>query len=237
MDAKLTVRGRTFARLRTAIEAILKFILRRHVAPAPGQACTARHLYLGTDLADRGDVWDAMYGAGRWCCLHGVRQVPHNSVVVGYLRHYKLGGSVLDVGCGDGALLPALRTCGYSRYVGIDVSTAAIDRIADQRDDRTSLIVGDAECARPPGRFDVVLFNESLYYLSNPLEVLRRYSRDHAELNGILIVSLSDRSPRTRSVVREIRKRMLVLHDVTIGLDGAKWTVLVLDARRSTAGE
>src|SRR5262249_6544754 len=121
------------------------------------------------------ETWDAQYRSGYWARLHDVSEVPHNSMIVGLLSRLKPNATILDVGCGEGVLFLAIRPYGYKAYVGIDLSAVAIMAIASAADDRTTFIVTDAEAFTPVELFDVIIFNESLYYLRDPLTTLRRY--------------------------------------------------------------
>src|SRR5262245_50731925 len=69
-------------------------------------------------------VWESQYRNRYWDFLTGLEEVPHYSVIAGYLRFLKPGGSVLDVGCGEGILQTCFGSGAYSRYVGIDWSEA-----------------------------------------------------------------------------------------------------------------
>jgi 2-polyprenyl-3-methyl-5-hydroxy-6-metoxy-1,4-benzoquinol methylase len=80
-----------------------------------------------------------------------------------YYTHYRPGGSLLDVGCGEGVLQRRLRALGYARYLGIDSSEEAIARAQTERDARTEFRCADAETYMPQDRFDVIVFNEVLY--------------------------------------------------------------------------
>ena len=92
--------------------------------------------------------------------------------------------SLLDVGCGVGTMadyLPALD------YTGVDVSQKAL-AIARSRHLGT-FICSDAVSFRIDKKFDVILFNETLYYLEEPLEQLARY-REFLSDGGSMIVSV-----------------------------------------------
>lgn len=92
--------------------------------------------------------------------------------------------SLLDVGCGVGTMvdyLPALD------YTGVDISHKAL-AIA-QSWHPGAFICSNAEGFRIDKKFDVILFNEMLYYLDDPLEQLARY-REFLSDGGSMIVSI-----------------------------------------------
>lgn len=79
---------------------------------------------------------------------------------------------VLDVGCGNGGL--ARLIAHMVDYTGIDVAPSAIASAREVAPEGT-FIIGDA--THPPqnlGVFDVLVFNEVLYYM-NPSMLLPRY--------------------------------------------------------------
>ena len=70
--------------------------------------------------------WDRMYAHGQWEFLHGPTLAPLYSAAAEFLRlRAPTGVRVVDLGCGNGALLPVLR--GWHRgYMGIDLSSEAV---------------------------------------------------------------------------------------------------------------
>ena len=95
----------------------------------------------------------------------------------------------MDIGCGEGLLQEKLRICKYSRYTGIDISSEAIARAADRKDERTEFLSADACEYEPAERYDIVIFNECLYYFDEPARVMRRFEQCLYE-EGIFIVSM-----------------------------------------------
>ena len=91
--------------------------------------------------------------------------------------HLKPGGAVLDVGCGQGVLARRLANSSYSRYVGIDLSGSAISVAQQQPPERSSFFAADCEDYSPTEQFDVIVFNEVLCCLHDPLRTVERYAR------------------------------------------------------------
>jgi 2-polyprenyl-3-methyl-5-hydroxy-6-metoxy-1,4-benzoquinol methylase len=88
------------------------------------------------------------------------------------------GAAVLDVGCGDGALITAMaREFPRSQFRGYDIARAAIQRAIEQREeagvDNVQFKAGDALHIDEPRRYDLVLALESLHEQSFPTAVLR----------------------------------------------------------------
>lgn len=170
------------------------------------------------------------YTSGRWDFLHQIGQMARYSVLVGYYQQLKPGGSVLDLGCGDGILLSWLKPFGYSRYVGVDLSREAIARVAIEPDAHDQFLVADVEEYEPEQRFDTIVFNECLYYFPEPQQVVRHYE-PYLEKDGIFLVSLY-----VTEMNRHIWKALEQIYDVRDGLQithqsGNAWAVRVLQPR------
>jgi SAM-dependent methyltransferase len=175
------------------------------------------------------DVWNAQYESGRWTYLGQLSELSRYSVLVGYMVHFRPGGAVLDVGCGEGVLLSRLRPHGFSRYVGVDISSRAIAALAEQNGERQAFFAADGEHYVPAEQFDIIVFNEVLYLFRDPMGAVDRYA-GWLRSGGILLVSictayqgataLIDRLKRTYSVVDETR--------VTHGGNPWSWVCLVL---------
>lgn len=96
----------------------------------------------------------------------------------GMRRRLERGAQVLDVGCGDGALIHAMaREFPRSTFRGYDIARNAIQRALEQREEagigNVDYIQGDAVRIHEPGTYDLVLALESLHELPFPTAVLR----------------------------------------------------------------
>jgi 2-polyprenyl-3-methyl-5-hydroxy-6-metoxy-1,4-benzoquinol methylase len=147
---------------------------------------------------------DAEYAVGTWDYLKGVEELSRFSVVAGYCHWWSNGGAILEIGCGEGTLSQRLDRSKYSTYVGVDISSEAIRRSARIQDDKISFVAEDASNYDPKSYFDIVVFNECLYYFPEPLNVLRQYEHS-LKPGGAFIVSMY-RTRKTRQVWNILEK-------------------------------
>ena len=131
---------------------------------------------------------------GHWRGLDCSGQQPRYEAI---RRH--LHGSVLDIGCGTGILA---EHCGY--YTGVEPALEAARTAAASG---AEIYNTSAEAFDLQGReWDVVLFNESLYYSSRPLALLAKYRRA-LRPGGKMIISIFLR-PSSRRLPFWITRRM-----------------------------
>ena len=165
--------------------------------------------------------WDERWGDPSFYSAYPLDELAHYSVLAGYCSELKPGGSVLDVGCGDGILRTHLHADRFSRYVGIDFPEA-IGRAAKRMDDRTSFTAADMRAYETVDRFDVIVFNESLYYVENPIGELNRFSQFLAP-DGVFLVSMH-RKAKSEAIWVDIAKSFQMIDQVTIGNRmGTEW--------------
>lgn len=133
-----------------------------------------------------------------WNMKYAVLGYPHfvaPTETVEYLsKQLTSDASVLDLGCGRGSLLWALRAAGWSgSYCGVDISKTAINEARKLADQRSSWIVSDFESFRSPFQWDIVALVESLCYVKRT--EIPRYLTTLAEMlvpQGRLVIRLHD---------------------------------------------
>ncbi len=172
------------------------------------------------------------YGHGGWARLQRAEERGRYSVIVDLLAQVARDGTVLDVGCGEGLLFHRFRVHGYSRYVGIDISEAAVATLGAHQDERTQFMVGDAAIYVPTEQFDAIVFNEVLYYFPEPMAAFERYA---AAVNpsGALIISTWLGSPRARAILRALKRVFVTVEEVKDPQTKTSWLLTVLKARPS----
>lgn len=198
-----------------------------HIPCAPG---LTRKLAAMEMRQGRGDapvpreVWESQYRAGAWSYLWELEQMTRYSVIAGYIQILKRNGYLLDVGCGEGVLLDRLSGTAYSKFVGIDISQAAIALAQNKRYERSAFAQADAEDFVTDEKFDVIIFNEVLYYFSDPMAVARKYCT-WLKPGGLLITSLYAGSDRARAIGRLLKKAYPSVDEVEITSNGETWLI------------
>jgi 2-polyprenyl-3-methyl-5-hydroxy-6-metoxy-1,4-benzoquinol methylase len=199
----------------------------------------ARWLKLLGDRGRRSDgllqsaqTWEAQYAAGRWDYLADLSELARFSVLAGYICHLKPGGTVLDTGCGQGVLLRRLPVSSYSKYVGIDVSGSAISVAQEHVNERSTFLAADCEEYSPAEQFDVIVFNEVLCCLSDPLRTVERYARS-LKPGGLLLVSLCTAARGSGTILSQLKRVYATVDEVCVVHSGRKvsWACTALTAR------
>jgi 2-polyprenyl-3-methyl-5-hydroxy-6-metoxy-1,4-benzoquinol methylase len=172
--------------------------------------------------------WEKRYKDGAWDRIRTIEELSRYSLIVGYVHFLKKAGTILDVGCGEGILHERLFESHYSRYLGIDVSTVAIGRVADKNNQKHQFLVAKIEDFRTDEKFDVIVFNESLYYMEEPLKTLRHYE-GFLSKNGVFIVSMH-KTTETWKIWKQIGKHYSIRDAVSVSnAKGTCWIIKVLD--------
>ncbi len=179
------------------------------------------------DISRPVELWDREFSSGAWRHLESAAEMPRYAVIAGYFQQAANGpagnGAVLDVGCGAGLLQPWLRRVGYSGYVGVDLSAAAIEQARRYADATTQFKSGNAVTYEPDQAFDMIVFNEMLYYMPDPVATLRRYAR-YLTPTGSYVISMW-RSRDGLNAWRRSRGALAVLDKTRIRHSGTEWNV------------
>jgi SAM-dependent methyltransferase len=114
---------------------------------------------------------------------------------------------------------------GRIEYVGVDRSKTAIDAAKKEwTDGLTDFVAMDIATYVPDRKFDVIIFNEVLYYLDQPGDILGRFE-DFLKENGRFVISLWD-DPESQQAWRRSRGRVRVVDAVqTQHSSGLSWQI------------
>jgi 2-polyprenyl-3-methyl-5-hydroxy-6-metoxy-1,4-benzoquinol methylase len=183
-------------------------------------------------LLQSAQTWEAQYAAGRWDFLAQLSELSRFSVLAGYIHQLKLGGAVLDVGCGQGVLLRRLPSSSYSRYLGIDMSESAIAVGRRQQNERSTFLAVDCEDYSPAEQFDVIVFNEVLCCLRDPLRTVERYERSLSS-GGLLLVSMCTAARGSATILWRLKRAYATVDEVRVVHSGRKvsWVCTALCPR------
>jgi len=128
--------------------------------------------------------------------------------------------SVLDLGCAGGTLALCLGS-EYDTYCGVDISDVAIANATELLDGpggnpaiSHQLAVSTVQDFQPPRLFDVIIFNEVMYYLplTQIADAVRRYS-GYLTADGVILISLKDQQ-QCRCVLTVVLKELEFLHGI-----------------------
>jgi len=115
------------------------------------------------------------------------------------------GGSVLDVGCGNGIITRSLGKAGF-KVNGIDISNKAIEKAKASNDlpNVNFNVISAEELAISQQKYDCVICSEVLEHLYQPQDLLKILYQSLEE-NGILVVTVPNgQGPREFLVTRPI---------------------------------
>jgi 2-polyprenyl-3-methyl-5-hydroxy-6-metoxy-1,4-benzoquinol methylase len=136
-------------------------------------------------------IWEIKYGVQNY----SLPVAPGDAV--SHLAQLPNHARILELGCGGGSLLKALRQTGWQgHYCGVDISEAAIRGASEiEKSANSSWIVSDIESFDSNLRWDVVALIESVYYvkINQVAEVLNR-AMGMLNAGGHLLLRIHDLS-------------------------------------------
>jgi trans-aconitate methyltransferase len=105
------------------------------------------------------------------------------------MKRYENGGPILDFGCGDGLLQERFRSLSSAHLIGIDYARAGIERARARGIPDCEFICTDYRRFQPSEKCSLLVFNETLYYVDDYLEVIDRMA-DHLIPDGHIVISM-----------------------------------------------
>jgi SAM-dependent methyltransferase len=137
-------------------------------------------------------IWNKEFATTKW---NFIDHTVGDCVYPPLERHAK-NGAILDLGCGPGNTANELNETSYISYLGVDISDEALAKAAlrtkeSGRREKNRFVTGDFLTYEPPGKFDVILFRESMYHvpIAKIRPLLNRYARNLTE-RGVFIVRM-----------------------------------------------
>ena len=180
-------------------------------------------------LRDPRERWNYQFEKGRWDGLGSAPELIRQKVVQSYFTKYKEGGSLLELGCGQGHLVDAVfEKKHFSSYLGVDLADVAIEAARKRvGSEKIRFQQGDMNALNINQRFDVVLFNESINYAKDCHAVLSNAIKNFLNKDGIFIVSMHEhkRSPEIWQAVDDLFN---ILDQQLVEIGEHKWRVKAL---------
>lgn len=186
-----------------------------------------------TDIAaaEQGDYWTFLSGDLESFRYAIIANCVHR------LRAKSL--SLFDAGCSTGILRQHLPPDLVSRYVGADIDQSALAKATLPPTD-TVLHASLEEPFPTQETFDVIVFNEVLYYTRDPIATIERYL-PQLRPEGWLIVSIhikrrywSHNNRCLRRVLRYLRRSHTIRHHVRLDVDGGQWCVAMATRKKDS---
>jgi 2-polyprenyl-3-methyl-5-hydroxy-6-metoxy-1,4-benzoquinol methylase len=171
-------------------------------------------------------VWDAEYRNEKW-------KFAYNTVgdcVYGHLEKFARKGSILDLGCGSGNTATEMADSSYERYVGVDISEAALEKARRRsaeigRQNKNTFACSDFLAYQPQGKFDVILFRESMYHVPmTKIKVVLDYYAPYLKEDGVFIVRLFTGSRENTEQKHRPTAMMGIIEDEFDVVENARYT-------------
>jgi SAM-dependent methyltransferase len=149
-------------------------------------------------------LWDKEFSGSKWDFIDNTM----GDCVYPYLEKYARNGNVLDLGCGPGNTANELAADVYEKYIGVDISEAALAKAAKRTEEngragKNSFVNSDFLNYHPAQEFDIILFRESMYHIpyGQVLPILKKFSQN-LKSDGVFVVRLYAGDHRRPGVIK-----------------------------------
>lgn len=178
-------------------------------------------------------IWEQQYSDTTWDYLEGEDERGHYEIIASFYRKYADGMPVLDIGCGKGVLFKYLSgqtSLDRSAFTGIDISENAVTA-ALQKFLGVDFRMVDYQYQSVDKQYNVVIFNETLYYFNSPTETLAKCCAENLVPGGKIIVSMCDYD-KNDQIWADIKQDYTVLDESEISNNkGQLWRVKIITAK------
>jgi SAM-dependent methyltransferase len=131
--------------------------------------------------------WNIKFFRGKWDFIEK-EEIRYKNIYT-IINKGNSNPNLLDLGCAFGTLINYFKEEDYSSYVGVDISSNVISKAKKRNYPNSEFLSCNIQKFVPQNKFDVIIFNEVIYYLDDPLKELERYSEFLTE-NGFFIISI-----------------------------------------------
>ena len=101
----------------------------------------------------------------------------------------RVAESAIDIGCGEGRLCYELWQHGWQTVIGLDVSTPRVMRARTRYPHLSFYNAEIGEIGVPPGSFDLMVMDNVIEHLPNPLAMVRELGRYLAPSGRLIIIT------------------------------------------------
>jgi predicted TPR repeat methyltransferase len=160
--------------------------------------------------------WNYKYKKGTWDFMSS-ENLRYEAIVNQIRETQVTSPSILDLGCGFGALNDYLKSNDYSCFLGVDFSSNAIQRAKNNNYPNSEFLVADIHHFTPNQNFDIIIFNEVLYYLEDQMTIVEKFA-NYFNKQGYFIFSFfggrEDLVVELEKNYQLIRKNEVVQNDI-----------------------
>ncbi|MEQ9616979.1 MAG: class I SAM-dependent methyltransferase [Phycisphaerales bacterium] len=145
-------------------------------------------------------AWNDQFARGKWDYLKA-----RDHRVTELIAKLANGGAVVDLGCGEGNLAFDLPAGSYERYIGVDVSSVAIERANHaayaKANSRCEFRCADLRTWEGESGADVILIEEALYYLAPTAQAALLDACERSLTpGGSLVIIVHDEARHARTI-------------------------------------
>ena len=177
-------------------------------------------------------TWDGMYRDKEPDRYKRLEQFARYAVIEGYCKSLPRPFSLLEVGCGAGILPSRLDPSLIACYVGLDVSSLALDEARITYPNGKYVHSYAEDFSSDANSFDVIIFNESIYYLHDLVTQFNRYL-SFLTPGGHAIVSITHLCPDPLRLFEEAFRERIVSQTVVTDVRSHKaWSVYLASKER-----
>jgi len=186
--------------------------------------------YLGKRLSR--SVWERQFSSGYWDYLYSEDEQDHYLGICDLYNQYKPGKKILDVGCGQGVLYHYIKNNVKNEvdFFGVDISHNAI-MLAKARFGTQNFVQIDFDKEGIERKFDVIVFNETLYYFEQPLKTIEQSIKWNLNQGGYIIISMFDLPDHRKIWNKLVNNYTFVEVKEITNYKGQKWKLGILTSQ------